>query len=132
MSGMSPRCGPGCGSRRGGTRRRGGCCAPTVPPPAAFWPHQSRGDADPVTITVTPVRLRYEHTASAAESAYLRGLADGRLIGRRCPACEKVHVPSRGVCPADGVPADEAVELPDVGTVTPFSIVNVGNPGQQL
>jgi uncharacterized protein len=89
-------------------------------------------DAAPVTMTITPVRLRYEHTASAAESAYLRGLAEGRLIGRRCPACRKVYVPSRGVCPADGMRADEAVELPDIGTVTTFSIVNVGYPGQQV
>jgi uncharacterized protein len=89
-------------------------------------------DAAPVTMTITPVRLRYEHTASAAESAYLRGLSEGRLIGQRCPACRKVYVPSRAVCPADGVPADEAVELPDIGTVTTFSIVNVGYPGQQV
>ena len=78
------------------------------------------------------MRLRYEHTASAAESAYLRGLAEGRLIGQRCPACGKVYIPSRGVCPADGVPADQAVELPDTGTVTTFSIVNVGYPGQKV
>ena len=88
--------------------------------------------AEPVTMTISPVRLRYEHTASAAESAYLRGLADGRLIGQRCPACGKVYVPSRGVCPADGVPADSQVELPDTGTVTTFSVVNVGYPGQQV
>ena len=89
-------------------------------------------DAAPVTMTITPVRLRYEHTASAAESAYLRGLAEGRLMGRRCPACRKVYVPSRGVCPADGVPANSEVELPDTGTVTTFSIVNVGYPGQRV
>jgi hypothetical protein len=90
------------------------------------------GDPDPVTMTITPVRLRYEHTASAAESAYLRGLSEGRLIGQRCPACGKVYIPSRGVCPADGVPADSQVELPDTGTVTTFSIVNVGYPGQRV
>ena len=117
---------------RVGSIRDIACFEPTDTPPDALWPQQKRDDADPVTITVTPVRLRYEHTASAAESAYLRGLADGRLIGRRCPACGKVYVPSRGVCPADGVPADEAVELPDIGTVTTFSIVNVGYPGQQV
>jgi uncharacterized protein len=117
---------------RVGSIRDIACFEPTATPPDALWPQQKRDDADPVTITVTPVRLRYEHTASAAESAYLRGLADGRLIGRRCPACGKVYVPSRGVCPADGVPADEAVELPDIGTVTTFSIVNVGYPGQQV
>jgi uncharacterized OB-fold protein len=102
------------------------------PGEAAAAPREPRADPDPVTMTITPVRLRYEHTSSAAESAYLRGLARGRLVGRRCPACRKVYVPSRGVCPADGVPADEEVELPDVGTVTTFSIVNVGYPGQQV
>ena len=101
--------------------------APPDPPSQA-----ASDDAAPVTMTITPVRLRYEHTASAAESAYLGGLADGRLMGRRCPACGKVYVPSRGVCPADGVPADEAVELSDIGIVTTFSIVNVGYPGQQV
>ena len=89
-------------------------------------------DAAPVTMTVTPVRLRYQHTASPGESTYLRGLADGRLIGQRCPACGKVYIPSRGTCPVDGVPADIAVELPDTGTVTTFSIVNVAYPGQQV
>ena len=83
-------------------------------------------------MTITPVRLRYQHTASPAESAYLRGLAEGRLIGQRCPACGKVYIPSRGTCPADGVPTDSEVELPDTGTVTTFSIVNVGYPGQQV
>ena len=117
---------------RVGSIRDIACFEPTDTPPDALWPQQKRDDADPVTITVTPVRLRYEHTASAAESAYLRGLADGRLIGQRCPACGKVYIPSRGTCPADGVPTDSEVELPDSGTVTTFSVVNVGYPGQQV
>jgi len=102
--------------------------------PAAGAASAAAGAAggDPVTMTVTPVRLRYEHTASPAESAYLRGLAEGRLIGQRCPACGKVYVPSRGTCPADGVPTDSEVELPDTGTVTTFSVVNVGYPGQKV
>jgi uncharacterized OB-fold protein len=89
-------------------------------------------DGEPVTMTVTPVRLRYEHTASPAESIFLRGLAEGRLIGQRCPACGKVYVPSRGTCPADGVPTDTEVPLPDTGTVTTFCVVNVGYPGQKV
>ena len=108
------------------------CFEPSDAPPDALWPQQKRDDSAPVTMTITPVRLRYEHTASPGESAYLRGLAVGRLIGQRCPACGRVYVPSRGVCPADGVPAEETVELPDIGTVTTFSIVNVGYPGQQV
>jgi uncharacterized OB-fold protein len=86
----------------------------------------------PVTMTITPVRLRYNHTASPSESAYLRGLAEGRLIGQRCPACGLVYIPSRGTCPADGVTTDTEVDLPDTGTVTTFSVVNVAYPGQRI
>jgi uncharacterized OB-fold protein len=84
-----------------------------------------------VTMTVTPVRLHYEHTASPGESAYLRGLADRRLLGQRCGVCGRVYVPPRGTCPADGVPTREEVELPETGTVTTFCVVNVGYPGQR-
>jgi hypothetical protein len=101
-------------------------------PTGAAGPSRAQEDSDPVTMTIAPVRLHYEHTASAAESAYLRGLAEGRLIGQRCPACGKVYIPSRGVCPVDGVLTDSEVELPDTGTVTTFSVVNVGYPGQQV
>jgi uncharacterized OB-fold protein len=100
--------------------------------PTEAAPPRAAADGDPVTITVAPVRLRYQHTASPAESAYLRGLAEGRLVGQRCPACGKVYIPSRGTCPADGVPTDSEVELPATGTVTTFSVVNVGYPGQQV
>jgi uncharacterized OB-fold protein len=103
---------------------------PPERPPEA--PTLTDAGSEPVTMTVAPVRLRYEHTASAAESAYLRALADGRLVGQRCPACGKVYVPARGTCPVDGVPTDREVELPDTGTVTTFSVVNVGYPGQQV
>jgi len=106
------------------------CFEPGDAPPASDGAGAAGGD--PVTMTVTPVRLRYQHTASPAESAYLRGLAEGRLIGQRCPACGKVYIPSRGTCPADGVPTNSEVELPDTGTVTTFSVVNVGYPGQKV
>jgi uncharacterized OB-fold protein len=81
---------------------------------------------------VTPVRLHYLHTASPGESVYLRGLAEGRLIGQRCGTCGMVYMPPRGTCPADGVPITDEVELPDSGTVTSFCIVNVGYPGQRV
>jgi uncharacterized protein len=83
-------------------------------------------------MTVTPVRLHYMHTASPGESAYLRGLAEGRLLGQRCGVCGQVYVPPRGTCPADGVTMTEEVELPDTGTVTTFCVVNVGYPGQRV
>lgn len=89
-------------------------------------------DADDVTMITTPVRLHYLHSASPEESLYLRGLAEGRLLGQRCPACNKVYIPPRGACPTDGVPTEDEVELPDRGIVTTFCIVNVPFLGQRI
>jgi uncharacterized OB-fold protein len=108
------------GRRRseGGTGRRAG--------------PRRREEIEPVAMITTPVRLHYEHTASAGESRFLRGLADGRLLGERCPACGKVYIPPRGSCPTDGIPTTDEVELPDIGTVTTFCVVNVPYPGQRV
>jgi len=86
----------------------------------------------PVTMITTPVGLHYEHTASPGESEFLRGLAAGRLLGQRCPACGKVYIPPRAACPTDGVPTAGEVELPDTGTVTTFCVVNVPFRGQRV
>lgn len=88
--------------------------------------------AVPVSMVTTPIRLPYRHSASPEESRYLRGLAEGRLLGQRCPVCRKVYIPPRGACPTDGVPTTDEVELPDRGTLTTFCIVNVPFPGQRI
>ena len=102
--------------------------------PAGTAAAGSGGEPREITpgMTVTPVRLHYMHTASPGETAYLRGLAEHRLLGQRCGVCGQVYVPPRGTCPADGVPTSEEVELPESGTVTTFCIVNVGYPGQKV
>lgn len=89
-------------------------------------------DAEPVTGITSPVRLSYDYAASPEESAFFRGLADGRILGQRCPVCQKVYVPPRGACPVDGVPTAEEVEVADTGTVTTFCIVNVPFLGQRI
>jgi uncharacterized OB-fold protein len=89
-------------------------------------------DADGVRMLTTPIRLSYRHSASAEESRYLRALAEGTIIGQRCPACGKVYVPPRGACPTCGVPTTTDVALPDTGTVTTFCIVNVPFQGQRV
>jgi uncharacterized OB-fold protein len=99
--------------------------------PPAPEPEQLPGQQQVAMIT-TPIRLHYEHTASSGESEFLRGLAEGRLLGQRCPACGKVYIPPRGACPTDGVPTADEVELPDTGVVTTFCVVNVPFPGQRV
>jgi uncharacterized OB-fold protein len=98
----------------------------------ALQPVETTAAPRQVTMTTTPVHLRYEHMVSPEESSYLRGLAEGRLLGQRCPACGKVYVPPRGACPTDGVPTTDEVELADRGTVTTFCIVNVPFLGQRV
>ena len=90
------------------------------------------GADDRVTMITTPVRLAYDYAASPEESKFFRGLAEGRILGQRCPTCEKVYVPPRGACPVDGVPTTDEVELPDKGTVTTYCIVNVPFLGQKI
>jgi uncharacterized OB-fold protein len=116
---------------RVGSIRDIACFEPCDAPVAVAQQSDASGQV-PVEMTVTPVRLHYEHTASPGESAYLRGLADHRLLGQRCGVCGRVYVPPRGTCPADGVPTREEVELPETGTVTTFCVVNVGYPGQRV
>jgi uncharacterized protein len=100
-------------------------------PGSAEPPVAADAEGDPVSMITTPIRLYYRHTTSAEESRYLRALAEGRIVGQRCPACRKVYVPPR-VCPADGVPPDEVVQVADRGTVTTFCVVNVPFAGQRL
>lgn len=85
-----------------------------------------------VTGVVSPVALDYRYAASPEESRFFAGLAQGRILGQRCPACGKVYVPPRGACPVDGVPTTDDVELPARGTITTFCIVNVPFLGQRI
>lgn len=94
--------------------------------------HQRATASEPVTGVITPVELDYLYAASPEESAFYRGLAEGRLLGQRCPTCGKVYIPPRSACPSDGTPTTDEVELPDVGTVTTFCIVNVPFLGQKI
>lgn len=87
---------------------------------------------DPVTGVITPVSLDYLYAASPEESAFYRGLNQGRILGQRCPACQKVYVPPRSACPSDGTPTAEEVEVSQTGTVTTFCVVNVPFLGQKI
>lgn len=80
----------------------------------------------------TPVALEYRYTPGAATSRFLRSLAEGRLIGQRCPRCAKVYVPPRGSCPTCGVATEEEVGLSDHGVVTTFCVVNVPFVGHAI
>ncbi|MFD0692121.1 Zn-ribbon domain-containing OB-fold protein [Actinomadura fibrosa] len=81
-----------------------------------------------VTMINAPTRLEYELRGGRALDRFLEGIAQGTILGHRCPVCEQVIVPMRGLCPKDGVPTTEEVELPDTGTVTTFAVNNIPDP----
>jgi len=96
-----------------------------APPPAAEG-------LDPVTMLLVPTAIEIQHTASLPESAYLRALAQGKLLGARTGAAGKVYFPAREADPATGRQLDQFVELPDKGTVTTFAIINIPFAGQRI
>jgi len=89
-------------------------------------------DRDPVTILVVPTSIEIQHTASLPESAFLRALEEGKLLGGRTGENGKVYFPAREADPATGQQLDEFIELPDKGTVTTFAIINIPFAGQRI
>jgi uncharacterized OB-fold protein len=90
-----------------------------------------------VEITITavrePISVIYDYSAGPGFTSFLDAIAEGRLVGRRCPSCELVYFPPRqGVCPREGVMLGEEVEVGPLGTVTTFCVVNVPFLGQQI
>jgi uncharacterized protein len=95
-------------------------------------PGAEGSDSGPVTMLETPIRLDYEFTAGYAQSRFLKGIAEGKFLGQRCPKCGKVYVPPRGSCPTDGVPTTDEVVLGNSGIVTTYCVVNVPFAGQSI
>ena len=88
--------------------------------------------ADPVTGVITPSSSTTSTPPPPRSRRSTAASREGRLLGQRCPTCQKVYVPPRSACPADGTPTTDEVELPDKGTVTTFCIVNVPFLGQKI
>jgi uncharacterized OB-fold protein len=80
---------------------------------------------EPLTVIRSPLRLQYTHTAGETSSRFLRGFLEGRILGGRCPECDKVYVPMRANCPICVSPMAGDVELAHSGTITKFCIVNL-------
>jgi uncharacterized OB-fold protein len=95
-------------------------------------PDGPASEQDPVTMIVTPISLTIQHTASHEESAYLRAIAEGKLLGAKTGENGKVYFPPHGADPATGQPTTEFIELPDKGTVTTFAIINIPFQGQRI
>ncbi len=86
----------------------------------------------PVTMVDSPIHLQYTGTAGRSASVFLRGIAEGRIVGMHCAGSDEVYMPPRGSCPKLGQPTTEEVELSGKGTVTSFTIVHIPIPGNPI
>ena len=89
--------------------------------------------SEPIEILKTPVKLDYTFSAGQSASRFLRAIAEGKLIGQRCPVDGRVYFPTRGSCPQHGaLMSPEPVELSDRGTIVTFSINRVPSENIKL
>ena len=71
------------------------------------------------------------YSAGAVGSRFLTGLRDKRkIMGTRCPTCNRVYVPARSICGDCFGQLDEWVEVSDKGTLLTYTVVHQSNPVQ--
>lgn len=89
--------------------------------------------AEPVTMMDYNASIKYRNPVPPTFDLVAERSRQKRLVGFRCPVCEKVYVGGRGVCPIDSLEFTEehAIDLPHTGTITNYVIVTpVQYPGQ--
>ena len=74
--------------------------------------------------------LTYQHTADPTTATFLRTLRDdAKLLGSRCPVCQRVLAPARPICDRDFCRTDGLVELEPAGTLELFTIMHLAIDG---
>ena len=74
--------------------------------------------------------ITYTHSADPVTATFLRTLRDeGRLLGIRCPVCQRVLAPPRPICDRDFCRTSDWVELGMTGTLELFTIMYLAIDG---
>lgn len=81
---------------------------------------------EPIQRVRLPASMVYDYVPGLASTRFLRGLAQKKILGEKCPVSGDVYVPPRGVSPVAGLPTTEQVELPHKGSVASFCVVHIG------
>jgi uncharacterized OB-fold protein len=73
------------------------------------------------------------YSAGAVGSRFLIELRDNkRIMGIRCPACNRVYVPARSVCKDCFAQLNEWVEVSDKGTLLTYTVCHQPNRVQPM
>jgi uncharacterized OB-fold protein len=78
------------------------------------------------------IPLQYEYTAGVAGEAFLRALAQGRIVASKCVTCGDVRVPPRTYCLECQGRTRIDVELFQSGAIAALSTAFLANDGATL
>lgn len=68
--------------------------------------------------------ISYSHAMGPIAGTFFQKLrAEGILMGRHCPECDRVLIPPRGFCDRDYVDTDRWVEVGSRGQIETFTVV---------
>jgi len=75
-------------------------------------------------------QFRYNYFAGASASRFFAELRENRrVMGTRCPKCERILVPARSFCDACFVRTTDWVPVADEGVLETFTIITAAFPG---
>lgn len=81
-------------------------------------------DTQALVSSERPRIWRYTYAAGPVRSRFLLELKDNqRIMGTRCPSCNRVYVPARPTCVACLSELDEWVEVGPKGTLLTYTVV---------
>jgi uncharacterized OB-fold protein len=89
--------------------------------------------SEPVTRMEYVASITYRNPVPPAATRAVAASKDQRLLGARCPVCERVYAGGKANCPIDAVELtpEHEVDLPHTGTITNFTIITpMPYPGQ--
>ena len=70
------------------------------------------------------VWLPYKFAVGPTFYRFYEGLKEGKILGNKCPKCERVLVPARTFCPECYVDMEDWVEVSQEGEVVSWTLAN--------
>jgi uncharacterized protein len=89
--------------------------------------------SEPVTRMDYDASISYSNPIPMAAERSVTASLQHRLLGQQCPACSRIYVGGRGLCPVDAteLTSEHEVDLRQTGTITNYTVVTpVQYPGQ--
>lgn len=92
-----------------------------------------RIEEEEILVVPGKIDIPNRYSAGGVASRFLIGLRDNKkIMGIKCPTCNRVYVPPRSTCKGCFGQLDEWVEVSDEGTLLTYTIVYQPEPPQPV